>query len=246
MLRRNADPLSSDLVHSPEDASPSNHSSYPPVAQTGPVDIQREINKMEEMILDSPRIPLSRRTLVDEDQLLYQLDLIRLALPTAFQEALEIIRRKEDVLADAERYAQDIIEAAQRQAAQILDETGLVRQAELEANQIRQRVQQECDAVREQTLAEIEHLRRQAQYDLEETRKMAIAESEEIQRGADEYADGVLRDMEQQLSEMVRVIRNGRQHLHLDASAQKSLPSNRSDSHLHGRSSARGDRHRQH
>lgn len=242
MLRQNADPLSPDLVHSPEEASIVNSSAYPPVSQAGPVDIQREINKMEEMILDSPRIPLSHRTLINEDQLLYQLDLVRLALPTAFQEALEIIRHKDELLVDAERYAQDIIEAAQRQAAQILDETGLIRQAELEAHQIRQRVQQECDAAREQTLAEIEQLRRQAQMDLEEVRQMAIAESEDIQRGADEYADGVLRDMEQQLSEMVRVIRNGRQHLQLESSAHQSLPSQHSDGHL--QRSARPGEHR--
>ncbi|MGB3493659.1 MAG: hypothetical protein WBA57_13090 [Elainellaceae cyanobacterium] len=231
-------------MHSPEDAPLVNSSAYPPVSQSGPVDIQREINKLEETILDSPRIPLSHRTLVNEDQLLYQLDLVRLALPTAFQEALELIRHKDELLIDAERYARDIIEAAQRQAAQILDETGLVRQAELEAHQIRQRVQQECDAVREQTLAEIEHLRRQAQMDLEDVRQMAIAESEDIQRGADEYADGVLRDMEQQLSEMVRVIRNGRQHLQLEPSSPKSLPNNRSEGHLQ-RSTRPGDqRHR--
>ncbi len=243
MLRQNADPLSLDLVHSPEEAPLVNSSTYPPVSQTGPVDIQREINKMEEMILDSPRIPLSHRTLVNEDQLLYQLDLVRLAMPTAFQEALEIIRHKDELLADAERYARDIIEAAQRQAAQILDETGLVRQAELEANQIRQRVQQECDAVREQTIAEVEHLRRQSQTDLEDVRKTAIAESENIQRGADEYADGVLRDMEQQLSEMVRVIRNGRQHLQLESPTHKSLPSGRSD-HLQRGSRPGDSRHR--
>lgn len=244
MLRQNADPLSPDLVHSPEDAPLVNSSAYPPVSQSGPVDIQREINKLEEMILDSPRIPLSHRTLVNEDQLLYQLDLVRLALPTAFQEALELIRHKDELLIDAERYARDVIEAAQRQAAQILDETGLVRQAELEAHQIRQRVQQECDAVREQTLAEIEHLRRQAQMDLEDVRQMAIAESEDIQRGADEYADGVLRDMEQQLSEMVRVIRNGRQHLQLEPSSPKSLPSNRSEGHLQRGPRSGDQRHR--
>lgn len=245
MLRQNTDSLNPPeaIVHSPDDLPIANGASYAPVVQAGPVDIQREINKMEEMILDSPRIPLTRRTLIDEDQLLYQLDLVRLALPTAFQEALEIIRHKEEILLDAERYAQDLIEAAQRQASQIVDETGLVRQAELEAAQIRQRVQQECDAAREQTMAEIEQLRRQAQADLDQIQDQAIAESEEIQRGADEYADRVLRDMERQLSEMVRVIRNGRQHLQLESPVHKSLPDGRaSESDGHGRSGPRTGR----
>ncbi len=43
--------------------------------------------------------------------------------------------------------------------------------------------------------------------------RLALAECEEIQAGADEYADRVLKEMELQLAEMLRVIRNGRQQL---------------------------------
>jgi F0F1-type ATP synthase membrane subunit b/b' len=180
------------------------------------VDIQRELNKLEEMILDSPRIPLSRRTLIDEEQLLDQLDLVRLNLPAAFQEATEIVLHKEEVLLEAEQYAQDIIAAAEQRAAQILDEISLVRQAEIEAQRIRQQVQEECEALQEQVLAEIEHMRRRAQQDLADMQQMALAECEEIQRGADDYADRTLREMEQQLAEMLRIVRNGRQQLEPD------------------------------
>ncbi|MEM7769967.1 MAG: hypothetical protein AAGA75_07795 [Cyanobacteria bacterium P01_E01_bin.6] len=235
MLRRNANPLNSDLVHADDDAPIVNGASLSHVSMsslsstpdTGPVDIQREINKMEEMILDSPRIPLSRRTLIDEDQLLYQLDMVRLALPTAFQEALDIIRRRNHIVVDAERYAHDVIDAAQRQAAQILDETRLVHQAEAEAKQIRQRVQEECEAAREHAIAEIERMRRQSQQDIEAFQQQVVADSTEIQRGADEYADRVLRDMERQMSDMIRVIRNGRNHLQLESPVQKALPGDR-------------------
>jgi F0F1-type ATP synthase membrane subunit b/b' len=178
------------------------------------VDIQRELNRLEEMILDSPRIPLiSRRTLVDEDQLLEQLDWVRLNLPEAFRQAEEIVHHKEEILLQSEQYAQEVIEAAERRAAQIMNETGIVRQAEMEAMQIRQQVQQECEAAREQTISEIERLRRQAQQDLEDMQRIAIAECEEIHAGADDYADRVLKEMEFQLAEMLRVIRNGRQQL---------------------------------
>ncbi|MBF2078757.1 MAG: hypothetical protein IGR76_09605 [Synechococcales cyanobacterium T60_A2020_003] len=185
--------------------------------RSGSVDIQEEFNKLEEMVLDSPRIWLSRWTMVDEEKILQQLDLLRLHLPSAFREATEILRNKDEILAEAEEYAQDIIRAAEQRAAEVLNEMGLVRQAEMEANQIRMQIQQECQLLQDQTLSEIEMLRRQAQQDIEEMRMMAIAECEEIQRGADTYADRVLRDMEQQLSDMMRVVRNGRQQLQLDA-----------------------------
>jgi F0F1-type ATP synthase membrane subunit b/b' len=157
---------------------------------------------------------LTRRTMVDEEQLLDQMDVIRLNLPSAFQEATDIVRQKEEILLEAEQYAQEIIEAAERRASQILDEMNLVRQAELEIQQMRQQVQQECEAAQERTLEEIEQMRRQTQQEVAELRQMALAECEDIQAGADLYADRVLQDMERQLSDMLRVIRNGRQQLH--------------------------------
>jgi cell division septum initiation protein DivIVA len=188
----------------------------------GGVDLQRELNRLEEILLDSPRVPLSRRTLINEEQFLEQLDLVRLNLPSAFQEAAEIVVHKEDILQEAEQYAQEIIAAAEQRAAQILNDMGLVRQAEMEAMQIRQQVQQECDIIQQQTLADIDQTRRRAQQELDEMQRRALAECEEIQAGADDYADRVLRDMEQQLTEMMRVVRNGRQQLHSEPPALKN------------------------
>ncbi len=178
------------------------------------------------MILDSPRIPLSRRTLVDEEQLLDQLDLVRINMPQAFREADTIAQHKEDIFMQAEHYAQDIIESAERRADQILDEMGIVQQAEAEARQIRQQVQQECEAAREQVMTEIERMKRQAQQELQGMRQEALAECEEIQGGADAYADRVLQDIEQQLSDMTRIIRNGRQQLQPEAPPSRPTPAN--------------------
>lgn len=185
------------------------------------MDVQQELNKLEEMVLDSPRIPLSRRTMVDEELLLDQLDLVRLNLPAAFQEATEIILHKEEILLEAEQYAQEIIADAERRAVQIMDEMGIVRQAEMEAQRIRQEVQRECEEMQQQVLDDIEQVRRRAQQEFEEMQRMAIAECEEIQRGADAYADSVLRDMEQQLNDMMRIVRNGRQQLQINSPVNK-------------------------
>ncbi|MGF1497155.1 MAG: ATP synthase F0 subunit B [Elainellaceae cyanobacterium] len=247
MLRRDPDPMtltSSPLTLPSEPVK--NGLPHPDASSPEGMDIQRELSRMEEMILDSPRIPLSRRTLIDEEQVLDQLELIQLALPTAFQEALNVIRQKEAILLEAEQYAQDIVEAAERRAAQILDEMGLMRQAEIEIAQARQQVQQECEAMRDQVQAEIDQMQRQAQHDLEEMRQMAIAECQDVERGADAYADRVLGDMERQLNEMMRVIRNGRQQLRPEPPPSHLSPQRPGD-FSGGRpypSARPGDRHR--
>ena len=192
---------------------------------SGGLNIQRELNRLEEIVLASPHVPLTRRTLVDEEQLLDQLDLVRLNLPPAFQEAQAIVYQKQEIILKAEKLAQEIIEVAQDKAAQILNETNIVRQAELVAQQIQQQMQQECDALREETLDEVDKLRRQAQQEVEQIRLRAIAESEEIQQGADEYADSVLQNIEYQLHNMLQIIRNGRQQL--QPPPNRNLPSSK-------------------
>lgn len=56
-------------------------------------------------------------------------------------------------------------------------------------------------------------------------RQKAIAEFEEIQQGADEYADAVLNNLEQQLKEILRIIYNGRQKLKPDGSPNSNSAS---------------------
>jgi cell division septum initiation protein DivIVA len=180
------------------------------------LDIQRELNRMEELFIDSPHIPLLRRAIVHEDDFFDQLDMVRESLPEAFRQAEDILRQRDEILAQAEEYAQRVVEDAEQRAAQLLNDNVILRQAEYEAQQLRSQLDAECNAAQDKTIAEIEQARRRAQQDLEEMRRMGLQEAEEIQRGADEYADKVLRDMEGQMAEMLRVVRNGRQQLKIN------------------------------
>jgi hypothetical protein len=179
---------------------------------------------LEEIILSSLRIPLTGRTLVDEEKLLDQLDLIRLSLPSVFQEAAVILEQKEEILLEAEEYGQQVVEAAQAKRAQILAESDIVRQAEREADQLRRQVQQECEAMMQETLAEIERKKQACMQELEELRQTAIAQAQDIEDGADEYADSVLEGIEQDLKDILRIITNGRQQLREDVPPQRHAP----------------------
>ncbi|MFO5508967.1 MAG: DivIVA domain-containing protein, partial [Dolichospermum sp.] len=156
------------------------------------VDIQEELNRLEDMVLSSMRIPLTGRTLIDEDKLLEQLDFIRLSLPAVFQEAIIILAQKNEILLEAEEYGQQVVDVAQTKRAQILAESDILRQAQREADQLRRQVEQDCETMMQDTLAEIDRQRRTCQQELEEMRQTAISQAEEIEDGADKYADNVL------------------------------------------------------
>lgn len=200
------------------------------------LDIQQSLDLLEELILESPRVPFSRRTLVDEDRLLEQLDQVRLRLPSAFQEALQVIQQQNAIVQDAERYAQEIIQAAEQEAAHRLDDLKIVQQAEAQAQQIKQQLHQECDDMKAQALSEIEKWQQVAQRHWEQTKQQTEADCQAFKDDADLYAAQVLQRVERQLSDMLSIVHNGQQTLqtHRDAgtgvvsavpsSAQRPLP----------------------
>lgn len=183
------------------------------IGGTGGVDIQQELNRLEEMVLTSPNIPLTRRTLVDEEKLLEQLDLVRMNLPAVCRKAEAIVHQKQEIVLQAHLEAEQIIDAARIKAAQLVNQTEIFQQAEQAANQLQAQVQQECQMNLEQNHIEIDQMRLQAQQELTQMRQNAIAEALEIQQGADAYADSSLKNIEQQLQDMLQVIQNGRKHL---------------------------------
>jgi len=175
--------------------------------------IQQELDRIEEIVLESPRVPLSGKTVISEDELLDQLDVVRVNLPAAVQESVQIVQQREEILMEAEQYAQEIITAAEKQAAAILNEMSIIRQAEIQATQLKTQTEQECETLRAQTLGEIEQLQNQARQEWEETRSRTVNEAKTIQEDADTYADQVLENMERQFMEMLHVLRNGRQKI---------------------------------
>lgn len=194
------------------------------------VDIQQELNRLEEMVLSSPHIPLTRRTIVDEEQLLDQLDFIRLHLPVVLEQARAIVAQKQAILLQTQHQAEEILQATHAHAAQLVSETAIVRQAELEAKRLLQQAQQECITAQEEYMLAIEHERQQAQQELNQMRQKAIAEAQAIQNGADNYADAVLSDLERQLKDMLRIIYNGRRQLQSDVSPNGNSASHSNNS----------------
>lgn len=192
--------------------------------------IQQELDRIEEIVLEGARVPLSGKTLVSEDELLDQLDVVRVNLPAAVQESVQIVQQREEILMEAEQYAQEIITAAEKQAATILNEMSIIRQAEAQAQQVRTQTNQECETLRSQTLAEIEQLQTQARQDWEEMRARTMNDAKTIQEDADTYADQVLENMERQFMEMLHVLRNGRQKIQgtqaLDTEGTPATPIN--------------------
>jgi vacuolar-type H+-ATPase subunit H len=181
------------------------------------LDVFAAIERLEAKILQSPRVPLTGKTMVDEEELLEQLDSIRLNLPEIVVTAQEIVRYKEHLIQSAQQQAQQILAQANQRAYQVANELGIIDRAEQEARQIRQIAISECEQLRQQTLLEAHRLSDLNSQEMERLRARVTMECQQIQDGADEYADRVLREMADRLSEIMQVIQRGRHCLQPDA-----------------------------
>jgi hypothetical protein len=189
-------------------------------------DIFTAIDRLEEKILNSLRVPLTGKTMVNEEELLEQLDTIRLNLPEIIATAQEILKYKDRIVTEAQQQVQQILAEANQRAYQVANELGIIDRSEQEAIQIRQLAIAECEQLRQQTIAEVERVRNHNIQEMERMRQKILIECEEIQAGADEYADRVLHDMEYQLTDILQAIQRGRQRLNVESvSLRHSQPS---------------------
>lgn len=189
------------------------YSSHSAKANQG-LELQQQLQRLEEIIvLDGFKVPLSGKTFIDEELLLTQLLAVERSIPETIHAAEKILHQRDEIIARAKQYAQELVKSAEQRAAQIADEQTIIQQAEAEAQQLRNQIQQEIEEIRRRNISEVERVRRQTQQEVDGMRQNALKERDQIQRESDQYADRVLGDLERQLGEMVRVIKNGRVQL---------------------------------
>ena len=94
------------------------------------------LNELEELVEGSPRIPMTRRILVDEDRILEFLDRIRTTLPEEMRQAKWVVQEREKVLNESRKEAQRIVENAQRELEKKIDETEITGKAREMAEEI--------------------------------------------------------------------------------------------------------------
>ena len=114
------------------------------------------------------------------------------------QEARAFLRRRDELQTEARQKAEKIIADAQAEAEKRLSEADFIKALEREGNRIRTQVQQECEEIKRKALDDAENIRIQATEDAMKTRE-----------GAELYAEQVLTNLEQNLTQLQQVVKNG-------------------------------------
>jgi len=112
------------------------------------LDILYLLDQLEEVLGGGSRLPLTSRTLVDEQEILDILDQIRVSIPDELKAARRLTQEHDQLLADAHAEAQRILSDADAQVAERLADHHVARLAEQRAADVQERAFQQAEDVR--------------------------------------------------------------------------------------------------
>ncbi|MCE5285068.1 MAG: ATPase [Pelosinus sp.] len=100
------------------------------------MNVEQLLDEIDNLLLESGRVPLTNKRIVEEDDLARLLDELREAMPSELAEAQMLVKERERILGDAQREAEKIIEQAKVYIAKMTDDNLITKQAQEQANEI--------------------------------------------------------------------------------------------------------------
>ncbi len=113
-----------------------------------PIDIIFLVERLESIIANGRRLPLTNNVVVDQAAALGLIDELRVAVPEEVRAAKRINSEGERIIEKAQEEAERIVAKAQEQAAFLIDERGLTQQAEADSRRIIGEAEADAEDVR--------------------------------------------------------------------------------------------------
>jgi len=111
-------------------------------------DIYHLIDRLERLLNESWRMPLSAYLVINEDDFLDVIDQMRTTIPREIKEGEKIQRERERMIAQAEEEAERIVKLAQEDASKMVEEHEIMHAADQRAVTIIQRAQREAEVLK--------------------------------------------------------------------------------------------------
>lgn len=113
------------------------------------MDIQNLVDRLEQILNESYRLPLSAYLLVNEDQVFNIIDQLRVAVPEEVKRANRIEAEKDRILAQAKEEGERIRGLAKQEAGELVNRDTVTMSAQQRAENILERARRDADALRQ-------------------------------------------------------------------------------------------------
>lgn len=156
------------------------------------------IDRLETLITTSPRLPATKKVILDTERVLELVDHLRLAVPRDVQEAQDILARREGVINAALLEARKIKADAERESQARLEQSEIMKQANAKAEEVIADAKHRADML----VADAQRKAQRILADAQATAEQRVSE-------ANRYAQEVLYRLEESLSGALNSVRRG-------------------------------------
>jgi len=100
------------------------------------VDVIALLDRLENLVASSARVPLTGKIIADEEAIYNIIDDIRHSLPDELKQAKMVVRERDRLLEQAKMDAEQIITEASNRASRLAEESSIVTEARRQAQEI--------------------------------------------------------------------------------------------------------------
>jgi len=115
------------------------------------MDIQHLIDRLEQVLAESRRIPLSANLIVDEDRLFNIIDQMRVSIPEEVKRANRVEAEKDRILAQAQEEAERIRDLAKHEATDLVRRDTVMVSAQQRSDTILERARRDAEMIRQES-----------------------------------------------------------------------------------------------
>ena len=113
------------------------------IAEEEPDDVLILLDRLEELVGVSRRMPFGNRVIIEEDEFLGLVDQIRAAVPREIRQAQRVVEERSDIITGAQQEAAKILDHARTQAEYIISEQGVMNEARQRGEEYLRQVEME-------------------------------------------------------------------------------------------------------
>jgi hypothetical protein len=145
------------------------------------MDIQHLVDRLEQALNESTRVPLSAFIVVNEEKIYSLLDQMRVAVPEEIKRANRVEAEKDRILAQAKEEAERIRELARQEAGELVRRDAIVSAAQARAEHLVEKARRDADVLRQEADVYIMDVLNRLEEDLMRTLKVVQNGVQKIQ-----------------------------------------------------------------
>lgn len=113
------------------------------------MDIQHLVDRLEDLIDEGRHIPMSKRTVIDEERALEIIDQMRISIPEEIEKANRVVNQRDRLMAQANEEAARLIELSREKSDTLITRDAIVVAAQNKAANILEQARQDAETIRQ-------------------------------------------------------------------------------------------------